>query len=84
MRKTLSVPVVCSECIALSEKYNFTAINCTLFSLIEPDFMADHMYFYHTINRKYLHHLSEADVEAVNVLTNMIEPDERKDIDVTA
>lgn len=46
--------------------------------------MADHMYFYHTINRKYLHHLSEADVEAVNVLTNMIEPDERKDIDVTA
>ena len=46
--------------------------------------MVYHMYFYHTINRKYLHHLSEADVEAVNVLTNMIEPDERKDIDVTA
>ena len=34
--------------------------------------------------QKYLHHLSEADVEAANVLTNMIEPDERKDIDVTA
>ena len=34
--------------------------------------------------QKYLHRLSEADVEAVNVLTNMIEPDERKDIDVTA
>ena len=42
------------------------------------------MYFYHTINRKYLHHLSEADVEVVNVLTNMIEPDEKKNIDVTA
>ena len=34
--------------------------------------------------QKYLHHLSEADVEAVNVLTNMIEPDEKKNIDVTA
>ena len=34
--------------------------------------------------QKYLHHLSEADVEAANVLTNMLEPDERKDIDVTA
>ena len=34
--------------------------------------------------QKYLHHLSEADVEAANVLTNMLEPDKRKDIDVTA
>ena len=34
--------------------------------------------------QKYLHHLTEADVEAVNVLTNMIEPDEKKNIDVTA
>ena len=34
--------------------------------------------------QKYLHHLSEADVEAVNVLTNMIEPDKRRNIEVTA
>ena len=34
--------------------------------------------------QKYLHHLSEANVEAVNVLINMIDPDERKNIDVTA
>ena len=34
--------------------------------------------------QKYLHHLSEADVEAANVLTNMLEPDKRRNIDVTA
>ena len=34
--------------------------------------------------QKYLHHLTEADVEAVNVLTNMIEPDKRRNIEVTA
>ena len=34
--------------------------------------------------QKYLHHLSEADVEAANVLTNMLEPDKRKNIEVTA
>ena len=34
--------------------------------------------------QKYLHHLTEADVEAVNVLTNMLEPNEHKNIDVTA
>ena len=34
--------------------------------------------------QKYLHHLSEADVEAVNVLTNMLEPDQHKNNDVTA
>ena len=34
--------------------------------------------------QKYLHHLSEADVEAVNVLTNMIEPDKLRNIEVTA
>ena len=34
--------------------------------------------------QKYLHPLSEADVEAANVLTNMLEPDKRRNIDVTA
>jgi len=34
--------------------------------------------------QKYLHHLTEADVEAVNVLTNMLEPEQHKNIDVTA
>ena len=34
--------------------------------------------------QKYLHYLSEADVEAVNVLTNMLEPKEDKVIDITA
>ena len=34
--------------------------------------------------QKYLHHLSEADVEAANVLTNMLEPDKRRNFDVTA
>ena len=34
--------------------------------------------------QKYLHYLSEADVEAVNVLTNMLEPKKDKVIDITA
>ena len=34
--------------------------------------------------QKYLHYLSEADVEAVNVLTNMLEPKKNKVIDITA
>ena len=34
--------------------------------------------------QKYLHCLSEADVEAVNVLTNMLEPNRRRSIDLTA
>ena len=34
--------------------------------------------------QKYLHYLSEADVEAVNVLTNMLEPKKDKNIDITA
>ncbi len=34
--------------------------------------------------QKYLHCLSEADVEAVNVLTNMLEPERAKIIEITA
>ncbi|SDB53882.1 Site-specific recombinase XerD [Ruminococcaceae bacterium FB2012] len=34
--------------------------------------------------QKYLHYLSEADVEAVNVLTNMLEPKKDNVIDITA
>jgi len=34
--------------------------------------------------QKYLHYLSEADVEAVNVLSNMLEPNRRRSIDLTA
>ena len=32
--------------------------------------------------QKYLHYLSEADKEAVNVLTNMLEPDREKEISI--
>ena len=34
--------------------------------------------------QKYLHYLTDADAEAVNVLTNMLEPKKDKVIDITA